>query len=200
MIFYFHGFSSGAKSHKATVFKKSFTDFDLFVPDYSSHQPIESIRYLDNYIKQNISENQNQKIMLIGSSLGGYYAQYLASVIQEVVALVLINPALEPQKTLLAHVGRQINMVTQKSFDFTQQDYDALHLYDVPSAKVFTPALVLLDEADEIIDYQHAAQVYSAQVDNGSQVISYPGGDHWFQHLEQAIPEIISFYRSTVIS
>jgi predicted esterase YcpF (UPF0227 family) len=191
MIIYFHGFSSSEKSHKANVIKEYFKAYEIYIPDYPSHQPRSSISYLENYIQSRAEDNPEQCIMLMGSSLGGFYAQYFASQNKTVVAAVLINPCLQPTITLASQVGEQVNSVTNKPFRFTKEDLQGFAQYDVPSNKVFYPTLLLLDEGDEFIDYRIASSKYR---DKG-RVIVYPGGDHWFRHLDEALPEIESFYK-----
>ena len=191
MIFYFHGFSSGAKSHKASVIRKYFSQYEIFIPDYPSHQPRTSIEYLKEYIKQNTKGVNAKPVMLMGSSLGGYYAQFLATQYSFVSAVVLINPCLEPQVTLVSQIGEQINTVTNEPFHFTRGEFDEFSQYDVATAKIFRPTLVLLDEGDEIIDCRVASKRY----ENSGRVIVYPGGDHWFRHMDVALPVIESFYK-----
>lgn len=190
MIFYFHGFSSGVKSHKAGVIKEYFNQFSIFVPGYTSHQPRNSITFLENYINEHLDANPAERIMLMGSSLGGYYAQYLATKIRAVAAVVLINPCLEPTVTLASQVGERVNNVTNMPFRFTQKDLEEFPQYDISLESLFCPTLVLLDEGDELIDYQVASDKYQGK----GRVIVYPDGDHWFRHLDDALPEIKSFY------
>lgn len=196
MIIYFHGFSSGKNSQKATTIKNYFEDYSIYVPAYPSHQPRQSIEYLQDYLQSHSSDRYQGRVMLMGSSLGGFYAQYLAKQFQKVAAVVLINPCLQPQVTLASQIGEQMNIVTGETFNFTQEDYTAFDQYDIKPEDVFSPTLVLLDEGDELIDYQVAASKYREK----GKVISYPGGDHWFRHLDQALPEIEAFYRENISS
>ena len=195
MIFYFHGFSSGASSRKATVIKKYFGEYEVYVPDYPSHQPERSICYLGKYIQARINRKPGSKILLMGSSLGGFYAQYLATQFAETAAAVLINPCLQPKKILLDQVGEQLNMVTGERFYFTEEDRQSFSVYEVPQENLHESTLVLVDEGDEIIDYRHALEIYHER----GRVLVYPGGDHWFQHLEEALPEVEFLYKSKVV-
>ena len=194
MIFYFHGFSSGENSHKANVISRYFENHTVIVPEYPSHQPVCAVEFLRQTIDEKLLTNKDRKLMLIGSSLGGYYAQYLATQIEQVAAVVLINPCLEPEKSLALQIGKQNNCVTGKQFEFTADDYNQLKNYSVNSEDLFNPTMVLLDEGDEVIDYRVAEEIYRAK----ESVIVYPGGDHWFRHLDQALPKIEDFYQSEV--
>ena len=187
MIVYLHGFSSAAISRKATQLKQRLMDYDFFVPNYPSHQPVNAVASLREYLAK--LTQHNNEIMLIGSSLGGYYAQYLGSVLDDVKKVVLINPALQPQQTLGPHIGTHTNVVTGELFDFTQSDFDGLAQFEVPSLDDVAKTLVLLDEGDDVINYEYAAFRYR----DAGRIVIYPGGSHWFDHLEEALPEVIAF-------
>jgi predicted esterase YcpF (UPF0227 family) len=191
MIIYLHGFSSAAKSRKALWLQQHISVTCVLVPDYPSHQPVTAIDVLKDFIEQHHLP-ATSPLMLIGSSLGGYYAQYLGATLNNIDKVVLINPALQPQQTLAPVVGPQTNMVTGEAFEFTRDDLAALEQYDIAVGDIRVPSLVLLDEADDIIDYRFAKQKYDAI---GS-VIVYPDGSHWFEHLEQALPKIMEFYKA----
>jgi len=190
MIVYLHGFSSGAASRKATQLKHALEPIDVLVPEYPSHQPRNAIATLVKFITHREAKNKKQKFLLIGSSLGGFYAQYLATRLEQVSGVVLINPALQPQLTLKPYIGQLSNQVTGESFKFSERDFLELAEFDIPATTVSVPTLVLLDKGDDVIDYQFAAHRYQ---DIG-RVIAYPGGSHWFDHLEVAIPEIQKFH------
>ncbi|WP_455222255.1 YqiA/YcfP family alpha/beta fold hydrolase [Kaarinaea lacus] len=190
MIVYLHGFSSGAASQKATRLKQALAPIVVFVPEYPSHQPRSAVAMLVKCIRQQTAKSGAQKILLIGSSLGGFYAQYLAARLDCVSGVVLINPALQPRLTLKPYIGRQTNLVTGETFEFREKDFQELAEFHVPANKINVPTLVLLDEGDDVIDYRFAAQQYQKI----GRVIVYPGGSHWFDHLDDAIPHIRKFY------
>lgn len=163
----------------------------VLIPEYPSHQPVKSINLLSGFIQQH---QYASPLMLIGSSLGGYYAQYLGATLEAVKKVVMINPALQPQQTLAPVVGKQSNMVTGEPFEFRRDDLEELATFDKPASQIAVPTLVLLDEGDDIIDFHFAKQKYASL--GQAKVIAYPGGSHWFEHLEEALPEILRFYKS----
>jgi len=189
MIFYLHGFSSSPNSLKAKKLQLAFCGCNFIIADYPAHQPERAIETLTNSIIKN--SHGNRHIVLIGSSLGGFYAQYLGSVMSNVKKVVLINPALQPQLTLKPYLGMHMNMVSKELFNFLQPDYMQLGKFDVSSLDVLAETLVLLDQGDDIIDYKFAENRYK----DVGQVICYPDGSHWFDHLDDAIPEIKGFIK-----
>jgi predicted esterase YcpF (UPF0227 family) len=194
MIVYLHGFSSGAGSSKAKALKEALAPARFLVPDYPSHRPHAAVRELTQFINEAVAARNGSQVMLIGSSLGGYYAQYLAAKLDVIDNVVLINPALQPQLTLRPCIGHNTNMVTGQPFEFREQDIVALARYDMAQGSSVKPTLVLVDEGDEVIDYRDALRRY----EDIGHVIVYPGGSHRFEHVEEAATEIALFYRENV--
>lgn len=108
--------------------------------------------------------------MFIGSSLGGFWAQYLAP--EFGAHLVLINPSLRPDETLARHVGRFQNIATGAETVLTLDDVRALRAYRVEPCNPRVPTLTLLDAQDEVLDYRIAA----AAMRGCGKTIVYPGG------------------------
>ncbi|MGD8615654.1 MAG: YqiA/YcfP family alpha/beta fold hydrolase [Gammaproteobacteria bacterium] len=189
MIVYLHGFSSGAASTKARFFQTALAPGPVVVPEYPTHRPHAAVAAVMSCIDTTLRQHGGQRLMLIGSSLGGYYAQYLGAHLDAVDRVVLINPALQPQQTLAPYIGRNINMVTGQAFDFSRRDFEALAGYDLAPQVTPAPTLVLLDEGDEIIDYRFATERYR----DAGRVIVYPGGSHRFEHLGEGAAQIKAF-------
>ena len=75
MIIYIHGFSSSANSTKGQILKDYFAGKDNVLTPGLPEEPNKTIKHLEDLIK---SAN-GEKVMLIGSSLGGFYALALHS-------------------------------------------------------------------------------------------------------------------------
>ena len=191
VIVYLHGFSSGAASAKAGFLRAALVPLPVVVPDYPAHRPHAAVRTISRCLQMTREQYGARRLTLVGSSLGGYYAQYLGAHLDQVERAVLINPALQPQRTLAAFVGRNSNMVTGEAFEFSQRDFEALADYELAPHLEPAPTLVLLDAGDELIDYRFAAERYSAR----GRVVVYPGGSHAFEHLQPAVREIRAFVK-----
>ena len=90
MIVYLHGFNSGGQSHKAAWLREHLAPAPVFAPSYPAHRAREALRVLRKFIRRLRRENpRSRKLMLIGSSLGGFWAQYLAPEFD--ARMVLIN-------------------------------------------------------------------------------------------------------------
>ena len=125
----------------------------------------------------------------VGSSLGGYYATYLAE--KHGLKAVLINPAIDPHIGLRAYLGPQKNLHTGEPYELTEEhlrDWEALY------APRITPKryLLLVETGDEVLDYRQAVARYS-----GAQQVVIEGGDHSLQSFPQHLQRILEFARAT---
>ena len=184
MIIYLHGFNSSGQSAKGQYLKLYLEDIEVITPTYS-WQPIQAIAQLQWVIQ----DHKDELKLIVGSSLGGFYGQYLATKYQ--LKLVMINPALDPVSVLTPYIGENENYYTHKHYTFTRQECTSLKQYYVNNpCDNAVPTLLLVDENDEVIDQQYSIRQYQ----DCAKIIVYPEGDHAFQHMQQAVKEITDFY------
>ena len=189
-ILYIHGFNSSSQSYKARQLK-GFLDSHgcenaYAIPDLD-FQPDKAIAGLQEIIEQ---RRNKQRIGLIGSSLGGYYATWLAQ--QYDLRAVLVNPAVYSYRLLRQHVGPQANYHSGERYQLTLEHVDQLRPLEVEKLRQPDDFLVLLQTGDETLDYRDAAEKYQAchlQIEQG--------GSHGFDDFQQKIPEILRFLRFT---
>ena len=122
-LFYLHGFLSSPLSQKAQQTLKyceqiGFGSF-INVPTLDS-APAETISQL----KSILDAHQSEKIMLIGSSLGGYYATHLSEVYN--APAVLINPAIRPFEHWEERIGEHKNYYSDEVHLVTKAHIDEL--------------------------------------------------------------------------
>lgn len=191
MIVYLHGFNSSGGSAKAEWLRRHLSGITVLSPTYPAHVADEAPRVLRAYFTQLRRERPpNRKHLLVGSSMGGFWARYLAPELG--AGMVLINPAMHPETSLLKAAGVNRNLATGEEYLLTEAQVRALARYGVAKCNARVPTLVLLDEADEVIDYRDAEAFYR----RCGRVIVYPGGSHQFDHLPDALPEIIRLHDS----
>lgn len=189
MIVYLHGFNSSGGSAKAAWLREHLPDIDVLSPTYPAHVADEASKVLRDYFARLRRERlKNEKLLLVGSSMGGFWARYLAPALG--AGMVLINPAMHPETSLLKAVGVNRNLATGEEYVLTEAQVSALARYGVPKCNPKVPTLVLLDEADEVIDYRVAEAFYR----DCRRVIVYPGGSHQFDHLSEALPDILRLH------
>lgn len=185
LVIYLHGFNSSSKSYKAAVLKKVLTGegIEYLVPDMPP-VPLSAIGVVENLLKQHMPRN----IVLIGSSLGGYYAIYLAEKFD--LRAVLINPAIRPYELLYDYLGLNENIYTREQYELTQDHLDQLQTLEV--IKLSSPGnyLLLVQTGDELLDYQQAVKNF----DQSRKIITQ-GGSHGFDEFENVVDDILSFIR-----
>ncbi len=185
MIIYLHGFNSGGRSHKAAWLREHLAPLPVFAPDYPAHRAREALRVLRKFIRRLRRENpRDRRLMLIGSSLGGFWAQRLAPEFD--ASMVLINPSVRPDETLAHHTGCYPNEATGGETVLTADDVRALKAQRVDPCNPAVPTLVLLDAGDEVLDHRLAEAAFRGC----GRTIVYPGGSHRFEHLPDALPAI----------
>ena len=183
MLIYVHGFNSGSASSKARELQATFAnlgqDSSFICPDLP-HRPAQAIAVLKNLI------DQYDAVKLVGSSLGGFYATWLAE--RCGVKAVLINPAVHAQILLANELGEQKNYSSGEIYQFTQHHLSELAAFDLPQLSHPENILLLVETGDEILDYRDAVAYYAH-----CRQIVVPGGDHGFQSFAQYIPTILAF-------
>lgn len=193
MIIYLHGLNSGGISGKAGTLRKALAPIPLASPTYPAHRPMQAVYDLQRFISERIEEHP--RLLIIGSSMGGFYGQYLARQFkQSICRLVMINPALRPWELLTDCVGEQHNEVTGESYPLTLEHIEQTRRFGIHRVDDDIPTTLLLDQGDEVIDYRIAAEMYR---DNG-ELFLFEGGDHRFQHMDEAIEIIRDRYQREI--
>ena len=190
MIFlYIHGFNSSPQSYKACCFGRFLEQEypqDKFICPALSDMPERAIKQLTNMIE--LSQLKSE-VALLGSSLGGFYATWLAE--KYYLKAVLINPAVNPQELLFDYLGKNTNIYTGEEYQFTHEhirQLDAVTLKVIDKPENF---MVLLQTGDEILDYRLAQNKYQE-----SHLLIESGGDHSFQNFNRHCQSIYQFLNS----
>ena len=183
MILYLHGFCSSPESWKARLTAECMATRglgDQFVCPALSPVPAAAIAAAETIIAR-----ADGPVTLIGSSLGGHYATYLAE--KHDLRAALINPAVIHRLDAGRFIGDHVNFHTGERFTFTARDADQLAVQFVART---TPEryLLLVESGDEVLDYRHAVEHYA-----GCRQVILPGGDHSFTKFPEFIPQILEF-------
>ena len=127
----------------------------------------------------------------VGSSLGGFYATYLAE--KHGLKAVLINPAIDPHVGLRAYLGPQKNLHTGEPYELTEEHLREWERLYVPR---LTPSryLLIVETGDEVLDYRKAVERYA-----GAEQRVIPGGDHSLQSFPQHLARILEFSREPAL-
>lgn len=183
MIIYIHGFASSGMGSKAQAFREYFKSQSMafFAPSLPTIPKL-AIQTLMEYIE---ACKNDKPIQLIGSSLGGFYAMYLAE--RYNLKAVLINPAINPDILLMNQVGQVQNFFDGAGFEWQQRHAESLKSFPVKACRP-ERYLLMLQKGDEVLDYRQALSVLPK-----AHTILEDGGDHSFQHIERHFERIERF-------
>jgi predicted esterase YcpF (UPF0227 family) len=183
LIVYLHGFNSSPQSHKAQVMRRFMEERGL-ARDYAcpALPPLagDAIKAIQPLVKKDTT--------FIGSSLGGFYATYLAE--KHGARAVLINPAIDPHLGLRSYLGAQKNLHTGEPYELTEahlSDWEKLYVPRITPSRY----LLIVETGDEVLDYRKAVARYA-----GAEQIVIQGGDHSLQSFPQHLPRILEFSRA----
>ena len=127
----------------------------------------------------------SDRVALIGSSLGGYYATWVAEKLG--CRAVLLNPAIDPARDLQAHIGRQTVFFSDDQIDFRPEYIDELRALDTCVTKPERYFLIAAT-GDTMIDYRMMVAKYQ-----GARQIVIEGGDHELSDFAKYVDEVLSF-------
>ncbi len=181
MIIYIHGTKTCGVDSNAVLFKEYFKE-KVFAPTLS-YIPSLAIDTLEQLIELFLARGEN--ISLIGTSMGGYYAMYLANKYD--IKAVLINPAIIPYKNT-PRIGMDFLYYDKSSYEVTQTHLDSLKSIEVTSRKNPKNFLTLLQTGDKVLDYKIAEKKLK-----DTKLIVEKGGNHSFEGLERYFRKIAKF-------
>lgn len=92
-VIYVHGYGSSGNTETAVNLRRLLgNEFEVISPTYDGATPLEAARLLEGVLQENPSA------IVVGTSLGGFFANYLALTWN--VRAVIVNPSLRPSATL----------------------------------------------------------------------------------------------------
>ena len=185
MLIYLHGFNSSPQSTKACQLQARLQamgrDAEYRCPALP-HRPAEAIAL----VEREMAQMRAASITLIGSSLGGYYATWLAET--HGVRAVLVNPAVAPHIGLRAYLGTQRNLYTGASYELTERHLDELQALWVEHPTRPQRYYLMVTVGDEVLDYREAVSKYA-----GARQLIVPGSDHAFAEFAQHLDSVLEF-------
>jgi predicted esterase YcpF (UPF0227 family) len=190
-ILYLHGFRSSPKSYKARVVHQRMAQLGrasaLICPQLPA-SPKAAMELVLNLVGRHAAQGP-ARLAIVGSSLGGFYATWLAE--RFGCRAVLINPAVDPLKDLDKHVGVSTAWHSDEPFEF-KREYIA-ELADLKVAHITRPEryFLLAASGDEVLDYRDMVAHYA-----GARQHVIEGGDHAVSNFEQYVDEVLDFCRA----
>ena len=185
MILYLHGFRSSPLSIKAQRLAARLEQRGLAAAWRCPQLPV-SPREAARAIAAMATREDACPLAIIGSSLGGYYATWIAEQID--CRVVLLNPAVRPDRDLAPHLGLQTVYHSEETVEIKAEFLDELRA--LRTGAITRPERYLLVAAtgDEVLDWREMVARYPA----ARQVI-IEGSDHGLTDFETIIDDVIDF-------
>jgi predicted esterase YcpF (UPF0227 family) len=196
MILYLHGFRSSPSSFKARLLAQAMTDLGLAQSWQCPQLPASPRASAElaatiaggqlRQLEALHGEDAAQYLTIIGSSLGGYYANWLAERLN--CRAILLNPAVNAPRDLASQVGSQTNYHSDTPFVFLPEYVDELKALRVSEITRPERYFLLAAGGDEVLDWREMRDHYAAC---RQRIIT--GSDHGLSDFETWLPEVLDF-------
>ncbi len=195
LFVYLHGFKSSPLSNKAQLTKTAIEqriqlgeEITWYCPQLPA-SPREAIEM----VRDHIGGQTFSSLSFMGSSLGGYYATYLAEQFSSKVSL--LNPAIEPARDLEKYIGEQKSWHQDEVFHFLPeyiQELQDIYVKDITQAERY---FLLAAKGDEVLDWREMVAKYP----NAHQLI-LEGGDHAISDYPNYLNQLMDFHFGSLAS
>ncbi|WP_118182223.1 YqiA/YcfP family alpha/beta fold hydrolase [Paraburkholderia phosphatilytica] len=186
MILYLHGFRSSPQSFKARVFAARLVELgrsDEWCCPMLPVSPLETVALAERLVEQ---AGVGDRLVVVGSSLGGYFATHLAE--KHGWPAVLLNPAVVPQRDLSHYLGEQPLWHGGGSIVVEPRHLDELRALAVPAVTRPERYYLIAATGDEVLDYREMLAHYP-----GANTKLIEGSDHAISEFPQYVDEVLAF-------
>jgi predicted esterase YcpF (UPF0227 family)/prolyl-tRNA editing enzyme YbaK/EbsC (Cys-tRNA(Pro) deacylase) len=183
MILYLHGFRSSPQSTKARMLAEACAARGL---QFACPQLPASPKASAAIMQQLVAGKDPAQVCLIGSSLGGYYANWLAEKIG--CRAVLLNPAVHAARDLATQVGVTTAYHSNDPFEFKAEYIDELRALEVANITQPQRYFLIAAKGDEVLDWREM----TAHYDHARHKL-LEGSDHGLSDFADYIDEVLAF-------
>ncbi|MFD2366828.1 YqiA/YcfP family alpha/beta fold hydrolase [Pseudoduganella sp. GCM10020061] len=186
MLLYLHGFRSSPLSFKARVVAQRMAARGRAEELVCPQLPASPKAAMELALGVAAGRPEGEDLAIIGSSLGGFYATWLAERLG--CRAVLINPAVDPLRNLEQHVGVTTEYHSDKPFEFKREYIEELR--DLKVAHITRPEryFLLAATGDEVLDYRDMVAHYA-----GARQHVIEGSDHAISEFPEYVDEVLDF-------
>ena len=185
MILYLHGFRSSPRSTKARQLGARLAARGLAEAYRCPALPV-SPAAAAAVIEAIVRERDDAPLAVVGSSLGGYYATWLAERVD--CRVVLLNPATRPDRDLARYLGTHRVYHGEETIEVRPEHLGELQAMAVD--RITRPERYLLVAAtgDEVLDWREMVARYP-----GVRQRIVDGGDHALSNFDALVDEVVGF-------
>ena len=188
LVVYLHGFRSSPRSSKAVLTEDAIKALSTAnnPMEWYCPQLLASPKDSMDMVIRHIEASTHDRLVVIGSSLGGYYTNYLAEKFG--CKAVILNPAVRAPKELAPHVGMLTSYDTNEPYDFRPEYIDELKALQVEVISNPSRYFLIAAKGDELLDWQEMVDFYK-----GSEQLVLDGGDHGISDYPVHLPKVLNF-------
>jgi len=188
LLVYLHGFRSSPRSSKAVMTGEAIkllstpeNPIEWFCPQLLA-SPKESM----DMVTAHIDRSKADRMIVIGSSLGGFYTNYLVE--KYGCKGVVLNPAVRAARELAPHVGMMTSYDSDEPFDFKPEYIDELKELQIEKISQPNRYFLIAAKGDELLDWREMVEFYAG----GAQLV-LEGSDHGIADYADYLPKVIEF-------
>ena len=189
MIVYLHGFRSSPYSAKAQLLAQRMRQLGLADRYYCPQLPASpeaAVALVLDWVRRECGERVPETLSIIGSSLGGFYATWLAQRLD--CRAVLLNPAVQPPRDLQQYVGVSTQYHSDEPFEFKAAYVAELQALTVPAVTRPERYFLIAATGDEVLDWREMAAHYP-----GARQRIIEGSDHGISEFDRYADEVLAF-------
>ena len=185
-LLYLHGFRSSPGSTKARLVAQRMAARHPQLTFWCPQLP-PSPRLAMQAVLQGITGWPRERMAVIGSSLGGFYATWIAE--QTGCRAAVLNPAVHPARDLAKYIGEQASWHDPAETFFFRPEYVA-ELRALQVAAISRPEryYALIAKGDEVLDWREMVGHYP-----GVQLRLLEGSDHAIGEFPAHLDEVLAF-------
>ena len=185
-VLYLHGFRSSPKSAKAQQMaawmRAQRPDVHWWCPQLPP-SPKEAM----SLVFEQLARWPVERMAVVGSSLGGFYATVVAE--RSGCRAALLNPAINPARDLAGHIGDLTSYHDPDDHFYFRAEY-------VTQLRVLTPRAItrperyfaVIAKGDEVLDWHEMTARYP-----GATIRLLEGGDHALSDFDSHLPHLLRF-------
>lgn len=188
LVVYLHGFRSSPRSSKAVITGEAINGLSTMERPIAWYCPqlLVSPKASMAMVMKHIDESTHDRLVVIGSSLGGYYANYLAE--KYGCKAVALNPAVRAPRELASHVGMLTSYDNDEPYDFRLEYIDELKALQVEAISDPKRYFLMAAKGDELLDWQEMVEFYK-----GAEHLVLEGSDHGISEYPEHLPKVLKF-------
>ena len=185
-LLYLHGFRSSPQSMKAKKVAARVLAHHPAVTWWCPQLP-PSPRQAMAMVMQGIAGWPRASMAVVGSSLGGFYATWVAQ--QTGCPAVLLNPAVDPARDLAAYIGEQTAFHNpEERFFFEPVFVDELRALVTGPASDPRNTFAVIAKGDELLDWREMTGRYP-----GARIKLLEGSDHALSDFDDHMDAVFDF-------